>query len=177
MTTRLTYGEQLRHPNWQKLRLERFAAAGWTCESCGSTETTLHLHHKRYIKGRMAWEYPSENFEVLCEACHGEAHVTLEKMQALLALVDHKAIERAIPLLVGYLYETLDPNDQVTFGYSDLHLMNVGVAARRIESSQFNVFDVCELSSSIGDPTFITELRDAMKRYSDRLMTEGGALG
>lgn len=84
----MTYGDQLRHPAWQKLRLERLDAAAWKCETCGDTETTLHVHHRRYLKGRLAWEYPSENFAVLCEQCHGQAHETRSLFLSLLCLTE-----------------------------------------------------------------------------------------
>lgn len=66
----MTYSEQLKHPNWQKKRLEVLNRDEWTCRICGDTETRLHVHHRSYIKGRKAWDYPNENFTTLCEPCH-----------------------------------------------------------------------------------------------------------
>lgn len=46
----------------------------FTCLRCGDTETTLNVHHKKYIKGREPWEYELDNFETLCEVCHKVGH-------------------------------------------------------------------------------------------------------
>lgn len=53
----ITYLDQLKHPQWQRRRLEIMQRDAFTCQSCLSTESTLHVHHKLYIKGRMLWEY------------------------------------------------------------------------------------------------------------------------
>lgn len=74
MVKKATYGEQLKHPKWQRARLERLDAAGWKCEKCGETEKTLHVHHERYVRGRMPWEYTHDELEVLCEDCHATEH-------------------------------------------------------------------------------------------------------
>lgn len=36
------------------------------------------MHHKKYIKGRMAWEYPDSLLQTLCGRCHLEVHRTTE---------------------------------------------------------------------------------------------------
>ena len=33
-----TYAEKLKHPKWQKRRLEKMQGAGWHCEKCWETE-------------------------------------------------------------------------------------------------------------------------------------------
>lgn len=40
---------------------------------CGST-SNLQIHHLRYIKGKMAWEYKDKDLIVLCETCHEKIH-------------------------------------------------------------------------------------------------------
>lgn len=72
--TRMTYAEQLKHPKWQKRRLEILDRAKFRCESCEDSETTLHVHHKRYRKGAMAWEYSDQELIALCEDCHESEH-------------------------------------------------------------------------------------------------------
>lgn len=57
MNEKLSWSQQYKHPQWQRKRLEALEAAGWECENCGEKETTLNVHHKRYVKGRMIWEY------------------------------------------------------------------------------------------------------------------------
>jgi hypothetical protein len=34
----------------------------------------LHVHHKYYVKGKLAWEYPNEALVCLCQTCHQELH-------------------------------------------------------------------------------------------------------
>ena len=67
---RMTYSEQLRHPNWQRRRLEVLQRDEFACQQCFDTETTLHVHHRAYIRGRPAWDYPLEAMVTLCESCH-----------------------------------------------------------------------------------------------------------
>jgi hypothetical protein len=71
---KMTYSEQLKHPNWQRRRLEMLDAADFECDECGNKESMLHVHHRHYIKGRMAWEYSDEELSVLCEGCHKDTH-------------------------------------------------------------------------------------------------------
>jgi len=68
-----TYGEQLRDPRWQRVRLQALEAAGWCCSRCRDTRSTLHVHHRVYR--RIApWEYDLAELEVLCSKCHHEKH-------------------------------------------------------------------------------------------------------
>lgn len=94
----MTYSEQLKHPNWQRRRLERLSDANFTCESCADTQKTLHVHHRRYLKGRMAWEYDDEDLCVLCEDCHEEEHEARARLNALLSHMD----VASIMVMTGY---------------------------------------------------------------------------
>lgn len=71
-----TYFEKLKDPRWQKKRLEVLQLNDFHCESCGDGESTLHVHHKEYFKGREPWEYEASQLAALCEACHAEQHET-----------------------------------------------------------------------------------------------------
>lgn len=73
MTT-LTYSEQLRHPNWQRRRLEIMQRDNFCCSSCSDKEITLNVHHRRYVKGRMPWEYTDAELVTLCRPCHEAYH-------------------------------------------------------------------------------------------------------
>lgn len=66
----VTYAEQLKHPKWQRRRLEILQRADFKCEDCLDGETTLHVHHKIYRKGAMAWDYADHELVTLCETCH-----------------------------------------------------------------------------------------------------------
>jgi hypothetical protein len=80
-----TYTELLRDPRWQKKRLKKLEAAEWRCERCMDSETTLNVHHKRYVKGRLPWEYEDAELAVLCEPCHEEEHEQRDIRTELLA--------------------------------------------------------------------------------------------
>lgn len=82
---KLTYAEQLKHPNWQRKRLEMLDGAGWECSNCGAKDCTLHVHHKQYFKGRMAWDYEPSELAVLCEDCHAQEHHDEQVMKEILA--------------------------------------------------------------------------------------------
>lgn len=94
-----SYGDQLKHPNWQRRRLEVLSLADFSCQNCGEKETTLHVHHKRYVKGRQVWEYEDHELEVLCEPCHADRHYDIDLLQRLmLASGDYRG---AIGLISG----------------------------------------------------------------------------
>lgn len=87
MTKQLSYGEQLKHPNWQRRRLEILQRDNFCCQSCYDNETTLHVHHKRYVKGRMAWEYTDRELVTLCEQCHSLEHEASDAFKELIAFL------------------------------------------------------------------------------------------
>jgi hypothetical protein len=66
----MTYAEKLQSPKWQKKRLEVFQRDNFTCQHCGDTESTLHVHHLSYQPKTQPWDYPMENFQTLCRWCH-----------------------------------------------------------------------------------------------------------
>jgi hypothetical protein len=65
-----TYQEKLRDPRWQRMRLEIMQRAGFSCEECGDSTTTLNVHHTYYEKVLAPWEYSAESLRCLCEPCH-----------------------------------------------------------------------------------------------------------
>ena len=67
------YLELLRHPYWQKKRLEIFNRDNFTCIKCGDTQTNLQLHHLYYKLELLPWEYPDDCFQTLCDLCHMKA--------------------------------------------------------------------------------------------------------
>jgi hypothetical protein len=72
--TKKSYSEKLLDPRWQKKRLEVLNAAEFTCEICGDSESTLHVHHKQYFKGREVWDYEKNQLACLCKNCHANNH-------------------------------------------------------------------------------------------------------
>lgn len=65
-----SYTEKLKDPRWQKKRLEILERDEWKCQFCDDSESTLHVHHRRYIRGSDPWDYPPELLVTLCEDCH-----------------------------------------------------------------------------------------------------------
>lgn len=70
----MTYAEKLRHPNWQKVRLDIMNRDKWCCIKCGDSNSSLQVHHKIYIKGRDPWQYNFTDLETLCFRCHEKEH-------------------------------------------------------------------------------------------------------
>ena len=65
-----SYSEKLKDPRWQKKRLSILERDKWKCRSCLSGESTLHVHHMFYEKGREPWEAEDHSLMTLCENCH-----------------------------------------------------------------------------------------------------------
>lgn len=89
-----------RDPKWQRKRLERFNAAGWTCTECGGKQSELNLHHYWYEDGRDVWDYPDECFAVLCAKCHKSWH-DKKKHLDMLCKFTLTEMDQAIGLLSG----------------------------------------------------------------------------
>lgn len=66
-----TYQEKLRHPKWQKLRLEIMKRDKFMCKMCKDEETTLNVHHLKYT-AEDVWDEPKQNLITVCEHCHLE---------------------------------------------------------------------------------------------------------
>ena len=72
-----TYATLLKHPLWQKRRLEIMQRDNFTCQLCGrgiNDGTPLNVHHKKYIYGKLPWEYEDSSLVTLCENCHKKKH-------------------------------------------------------------------------------------------------------
>jgi hypothetical protein len=72
--TKLTYQEQLQQPEWQEVRKKILQDRNYKCEECGAIDKPLQVHHKKYVKGRLAWQYHHDLLQVLCEDCHKNIH-------------------------------------------------------------------------------------------------------
>lgn len=68
--TTKSYADLLKDPRWQKKRLKIFQRDDFTCQMCKSKENTLAVHHKKYIKGKLPWEYDGKDLITFCEDCH-----------------------------------------------------------------------------------------------------------
>ncbi len=73
------YSELLKHPKWQRKRLEIMQRDDFKCRSCEDEENTLHVHHLFYEKGKLPWEYDNKDLVTLCQNCH-EAWTAIDKL-------------------------------------------------------------------------------------------------
>lgn len=80
-----SYSEKLKDPRWQKRRLAVLERDGWTCQNCGDTDSTLHVHH-RWYEGE-PWDAPDEALETLCADCHQEEWECRPREEAFLIAV------------------------------------------------------------------------------------------
>lgn len=120
---RLSYSEQLKHPNWQRKRLEVLNAHNFSCVECGCRDCTLHVHHKQYLKGRMAWEYELDNFETLCEECHKEAHERKDLLDRVVSRLPSSIQDDLVSLIIGFGEEYMESAE---WPGADKNLVNSG---------------------------------------------------
>lgn len=64
------YAQKLKDPRWQRKRLEILERDEWTCQKCADSESTLVVHHRRYLANTEPWDYPDDLLVTLCEDCH-----------------------------------------------------------------------------------------------------------
>lgn len=67
------YALLLKSPEWKSKRITILNRDNNSCQKCRS-KTKLHVHHKKYIVGKMPWEVPNSYLQTLCETCHDKAH-------------------------------------------------------------------------------------------------------
>jgi len=109
----MNYAQQIKHPLWQKKRLEVLEASGFECENCGDKEETLHVHHPFYRRGAMIWEYEKSELECLCNKCHKSAHALDEKIRLSLSkcsITDKEKVMGYISALNADFYKDDAPN-------------------------------------------------------------------
>lgn len=128
--TALSYAEQLRHPNWQRKRLQILERDEWSCQACLARDRELHVHHKVYVKGRLAWEYADEELQTLCKDCHQTRHELEQELKALLAEVSPG---EAIELLTGYITVAIG-SDEESAVFDTAPLRYAGMLARTLEA-------------------------------------------
>jgi hypothetical protein len=124
--SKLNYYELLKHPKWQKKRLEVLEAANFECTSCGSKEKTLHVHHRYYEKGLKPWEYPDHSLLCLCEDCHIRYQEQKERLKFVIKFLDFADIEQLIGFAKGLISQEYPDWDMDLSSWEEAH----GVALR-----------------------------------------------
>lgn len=67
-----TYSESLKHPDWQRKRLEIFQRDNWRCKLCDNKDKQLCVHHLCYAE-RGTWRGVPDKFLItVCNECHSE---------------------------------------------------------------------------------------------------------
>jgi hypothetical protein len=149
----IAYRDQLRDPRWQKKRLEALEASGWECSNCGDETKMLHVHHKRYVKGRMAWEYDLEELAVLCEPCHEQEHEDRALLDRVIAEASPGMLEVIIGLAAGYLDSGVD-----------LHDLGLGEMCRQTTP----MFYELGVAASVLESQGMTEWRALIRRHAEQ---------
>lgn len=106
-----SYSDLLRDPRWQRKRLEMLNAAGWKCTACGRSDNTLHVHHRRYVKGRKPWEYTDQELRVLCAECHQSGHEFIDLLMR--AFDEAPDPTEFIGVAAGFIAGSLDLSSDV----------------------------------------------------------------
>lgn len=109
MSQHIAFKDQYKHPLWQKKRLEALEAYHFACQRCYDGESTLHVHHKLYVKGRKIWEYDISELSVLCECCHGITHEAKDALNDILANLHAQGFEEVVALIAGFCSEIEGP--------------------------------------------------------------------
>lgn len=101
-----TYIEKLKDPRWQKKRLEILERDDWACQACFDQESTLHVHHKRYLPKKEPWEYNENLLVTLCESCHEDESVLRKDVESdLIQILRERFLYKDFYTLVsGFAY-------------------------------------------------------------------------
>lgn len=118
----MKYHDQIKHPLWQKKRLEVLTRNGFECSNCGSKDQELHVHHPFYKRGAMIWDYMAEELECLCHKCHKDAHALDERFKKASSLVSGG--EKWF--LVGYMDACSASDDDTIFIENYEHGAGIG---------------------------------------------------
>lgn len=118
----MNYSDKLRHPCWQRRRLEKMRHADFSCEVCGDNTEELHVHHPQYITGWEPWDYPDTMLMCLCKTCHDIMHMDQNKVRkhCVRLAVEPRHVpyyDRVIhrPKSIGFSWEKFDSETKAKF--------------------------------------------------------------
>lgn len=106
------YKRQLQNPLWQRKRLEILNRDDFQCQSCFKKDKELHVHHKYYLPGKQAWEYPDQCYETLCYECHEYQTIQVKSRSA--ELIQTLKESGADAFIFSYLIEAFSEIDKTT---------------------------------------------------------------
>lgn len=96
----MNYSEKLKHPKWQRKRLEVLQRDNFKCCLCNDDETELHVHHLKYTKE--PYDAPLEDLQTLCKLCHNV--VESNKEYKILECIKYENSEDKNSVFKCYLY-------------------------------------------------------------------------
>lgn len=136
MNYKQKYSEQIKSPKWQKRRLEILNRDNFTCQMCGCTEKTLHVHHTIYIPGRKIWEYKDNQLISLCEDCHSKEHIEYAEIvnQIITNMKYYGFTNKEIAFYIGQYAQGIDvePNDDRILFHNEFNPKEHGLFERLI---------------------------------------------
>lgn len=91
-----TYSEKLQDDRWKMKRYRILEARGRKCQTCGTKDGTIQVHHGFYYGGLEPWEYPDEALHVLCKPCHTHAHKLMDQLKPELAMLHPEALDEVL---------------------------------------------------------------------------------
>jgi hypothetical protein len=178
----MSYGAQLKSPFWQRKRLEVLEAAEFKCQRCWDSESTLHVHHKRYVKGRMAWEYSVNELLSLCESCHSVEHQMGDVFKTILATLDSdgpNGLDSVYGIVAGWVKgfatDEIPEFDEFVQVGTNPSAFALGTAIRNIEA--VNTREFCANFSIASESfAFINELSALVEKHKTPIKYESSGL-
>jgi len=76
----MTYLAQLRHPKWQRKRLEVLQRDGWIVRAAQKGDYAVYADGSKAPIVTGAWEYSGDDLTSLCEDCHELTHAERPKV-------------------------------------------------------------------------------------------------
>jgi len=113
-----TYSEKLLDPRWQKRKTEIQTRDKFTCQRCGNTDKTQHVHHMLYRKNTEPWDYADGELFLLCEDCHSLCHELKDRLGEVLATLRPRQYIHVLAALVSSSWDHCDP-------YQTLHIASM----------------------------------------------------
>ena len=118
-TTKSAYSEKLKHPKWQRKRLEILSRDNFKCRLCSDEDTELHVHHEKYIKGD-PWDIDNKYLSTLCKHCHSVIEY-FKKEEPELIIYKMLKISTAPSLCIFMLNDSMG----ITFGCINDNQINI----------------------------------------------------
>jgi hypothetical protein len=103
----MKYSDKLKHPKWQKKRLEIMERDGFQCQCCFGRDNPLTVHHKIYINGKDPWDYKNKSLITLCNICHNNVHEFINSLDGFDKFIADKGINTTDLFLIHwYLFKS-----------------------------------------------------------------------